>query len=161
MVRPKYIPAQQASPFLAVHVRLGDFASPANAADIGQHSVRRPAAWYRDALVTLRETIGADMRAIVYSAGQDSEIAEILALPDVGRTPKRESITDMLEMSQARALIATSSVFLLGGLSRSGAAHQLPGELTHALADADLRAGWRRAAICPMSLRKLRQVFHV
>lgn len=163
MVRPGYFPQPVDRPFVAVHVRLGDFLQPADVADQGMHSVRRPASWYRDALVTLRQATGSNTKAIVYSDGHDSEIAELLALPDVERAPKRESITDMLEMSQARALIGTSSGFsfwaaFLGQVPRIS----YPGSMmTRALTDGDLETELVSGGTLPEAFsHKVRQVLH-
>jgi hypothetical protein len=102
------------SPFIALHVRLGDFSAfdPSHVAQ-GQHNRRLPIDWYCEALNALRAALGSDMQATVFSDGDDSELTPLLAMPRVRRAPDGESVTHMLEMARARAIISTGSGFSL------------------------------------------------
>ncbi|PTE09484.1 hypothetical protein [Mesorhizobium helmanticense] len=114
ITRKKYLPEAPAAPFLAVHVRLGDFSRfDVNRAEVGTHNQRLPIEWYCDSLVALREALGTNMRARVFSDGDDTELAPLLSLPDVRRANDAESVTHMLEMTQASAIIGAGSNFNL------------------------------------------------
>jgi hypothetical protein len=114
ITRPTYWPAHTARPFIALHVRLGDFSAfdPAYAAQ-GQHNRRLPIDWYCHALDALRRALGFDMSATVFSDGDDTELTPLLALPHVQRALDGESVTHMLGMAHARAIISTGSGFSL------------------------------------------------
>ena len=115
ITRPAYLPrAYTDAPFIALHVRLGDFSAfdPTHVAN-GQHNRRLPIDWYCDALQALRRALGQDMPATVFSDGDDSELTALLSLPQVRRAPDAESVTHMLEMARARAIISTGSGFSL------------------------------------------------
>lgn len=111
MVRDRYLPPETKKPFLAVHVRLGDFMAAPPGTSTAGHSIRRPIGWYVDAVSAARRAAGSEMAIVVYSDGTDEDLRALLALPNIVRSPHRESITDMLEMSQARAIVGTSSGF--------------------------------------------------
>jgi hypothetical protein len=93
---------------------LGDF-SAFDAAYVaqGQHNRRLPIDWYCEALNALRAALGSDMQAIVFSDGDDSELTPLLSMHRVRRAPDGQSVTHMLEMACARAIISTGSGFSL------------------------------------------------
>lgn len=112
MTRPRYRPAPSTCPHIALHIRGGDFqAVDVSALKSGVHNIRLPQSWYADMLSGLRAGIGQDLPAIIYSDCSDEEIAGTLMLPRVTRAPRQESITDMLAMGQAEALISSGSGF--------------------------------------------------
>jgi hypothetical protein len=116
MTRPQYRPKPLVRHHIAVHVRLGDFSAPANEQTVrdGRQNVRVPIRWYASALAALRKALG-DIPAIVYSDGADNQLAEILELPAVQRAPRQPSITDLLSIAQADALIGSGSGFSIWG----------------------------------------------
>ncbi|WP_146218692.1 hypothetical protein [Halomonas sp. LBP4] len=113
MTREKYSPRGSfTEPFVAIHVRLGDFQSyNSKAVEDGRHNHRLPLNWYGEALCALRTALGTDVPAVVYSDGHDHELAPLLALPNVQRAADGVAITHMLEMTHAVALIAAGSGF--------------------------------------------------
>jgi hypothetical protein len=82
-------------------VRLGDFSE----------SIRQPLEWYQDAVAALRAELARPLQVRIYSDGDASELAALLSMPGVEFTPGRSSVTDMLELSQASAIVASSSTF--------------------------------------------------
>jgi hypothetical protein len=112
MVRPEFIPAPAAEPFIAAHVRMGDFRL-ANIDDLkaGVTNSRLPVEWYADVACRLRSQLGREAPLVVISDGPDDALAPLLSLPNARRTPKQESVADMLTISQASALIASYSGF--------------------------------------------------
>jgi hypothetical protein len=117
MTRRRYHPVLQAEPFIAIHVRLGDFSKSAQSAATaaGSTNTRLPIDWYGDRLEALRIALGQSLPAIVFSDGSDDELAVLLSLPQVKRAPKQQSVTDLLDMGQGAALIASGSGFSLWG----------------------------------------------
>jgi len=121
MTRPRFRPPDHGAPFVAIHVRAGDF-SPASSESIlgGRNNVRLPADWYADRLRALRHAIGAAIPAILFSDGRDEELRPILAEPEVRRIRGRQSITDLLDMGGAIAAISSGSGFSLWGAFLGG-----------------------------------------
>ncbi|MER9228546.1 hypothetical protein NKI39_23485 [Mesorhizobium sp. M0664] len=114
ITRKKYLPQALGSPFVAVHVRLGDFTRfDPNRVEAGTHNNRLPIEWYCDSLVALRRGLGMDMPARVFSDGSDPDLLPLLGLPDVRRADDAESVTHMLEMAQASVIIGAGSNFNL------------------------------------------------
>ncbi|MER8421482.1 hypothetical protein [Mesorhizobium sp. M1329] len=114
ITRKKYLPQAPVEPFVAVHVRLGDFTGfDPGRVKAGMHNNRLPIKWYCDSLTALRDGLGRSIPARVFSDGSDSELLPLLSLPDVQRADDAESVTHMLEMAQASAIIGTGSNFNL------------------------------------------------
>lgn len=140
ITRPAFRPPPPAAPFIAIHVRLGDFSAPASVAALAQgaSNSRLPVEWYADRLAALRARLGRDVPAIVFSDGEDAELAPLLALPAVVRPPRQSAITDLLQMGQGACVISSGSGFSLWGAFLGDAARLcFPGQLiVPALADA-------------------------
>lgn len=115
MTRTAYLPAKPAAPFAAVHVRMGDFGT-ATAEELraGATNSRIPVEWYVAAARQLRAHF-PDLPLVVFSDGTDDALAPLLALDNVTRSPRQQSVTDMLSIAQARVLIASGSGFSLWG----------------------------------------------
>jgi hypothetical protein len=141
MTLPRYLPQGAATGrHIAMHVRMGDFptATPDEVAS-GQQNVRTGVDWFLDALHSLREAMGEAIPAIVYSDGEEEELAPLLRLPSVVRAPPQAAVTDMLSIARADALIGSGSGFsiwgsLLGDVPRLSAPGQ---QRARALVDMD------------------------
>jgi hypothetical protein len=114
ITRRKYIPEKPQEPFIAIHVRLGDF-TPIKSDNTITANSRLPIDWYVNRLVALRSALGIDVPAILYSDGNDKELAALMNVQNVRRVPKQQSITDLLSMGQSIALISSGSGFSLWG----------------------------------------------
>lgn len=116
MTRPRYRPPSPATPFIAIHVRLGDFAlaDPVTLAT-GGNNLRLPIDWYGDRLKALRAAIDEDLPGVVFSDGSAAQLAPLLAMPGVSRAPRRSAVTDLLAIGQGAAVIASASGFSLWG----------------------------------------------
>jgi hypothetical protein len=112
MVRPRHLPPPTPEPFIAAHVRMGDFIS-ANVAQLkrGSTNSRIPVEWYVDMVSRLRSQLGKKLPLLVISDGTDEALAPLLLLPNSRRTPRQESVTDMLTIAQASVLVASGSNF--------------------------------------------------
>jgi len=111
ITRPAHRPPPPVEPFLAVHVRLGDFA-PADEARTrkGDWSHRVDLAWYAEAITRLRRVVPS-VRVELFSDGSDAELARLLALPGVVRAVETSAMASLWRMSQAAGLVASGSSF--------------------------------------------------
>ena len=116
MTRIEYRPSPLSHPHIALHVRMGDFgqSESLDALRAGSKNSRLPVKWYLHILKGLRERLG-NVPAIVYSDGDDISLADLLRLPNVSRSPRQPSVTDMLSISQATVLISSGSGFSMWG----------------------------------------------
>lgn len=106
--RARAIPA----PFIALHVRRGDFQKTVAAMDLGKtNNAVTPIGWFVDTLRAVRAALGEPLPAIVTSDGSDAEIAELLTEPNVTRADTGSAIGDMLLLSRAHVLLASGSSF--------------------------------------------------
>jgi hypothetical protein len=117
ITRSRFLPLAETTPFIAIHVRLGDFKASSSdmAIDANATNTRLPINWYGDRLAALRAALGRDVRALVFSDGTDADLAPLLACPAVTRAPIQQSVTDLLHMGTGVALIASGSGFSLWG----------------------------------------------
>jgi hypothetical protein len=120
MTRPEYLPVPCSETFIAIHVRLGDYAVPDDTAP--KWTSRLPIDWYVAALHLIREVLGGNIKTIVFSDGHDSELTPLLVLPNVSRSLYKEAITDILALAQASVIIGSCSTFSTWGVYLSGSA---------------------------------------
>lgn len=117
MTRPRLIPEIAKQRNLAVHVRMGDFATAIPKSEIlgGRTNSRLPLQWYVDMVRGLHAMLGA-VPTVLYSDGKDEELKPLLELPGVRRSsPSTTAITDLLAMAQAAALVSSGSGYSLWG----------------------------------------------
>lgn len=125
MTKPRHLPSKIDEPHIAVHVRLGDFSVSVTEQDLrgGHRNSRLPTQWYVKSLLALRAALGRDVSTIVYSDGEDEDLADLLSIPAVRRAPEQSAVTNLLSISQASVLISSGSGFstwgcFLGGVPR-------------------------------------------
>ena len=116
ITKPQYWPAPDLLPHIALHVRMGDFSTPATLDDLrrGAKNSRIPVEWYANILAGLRTRLGP-VPARLYSDGSDEALALLLQMPDVVRPPKQPSVTDLLSIGQSRLVISSGSGFSFWG----------------------------------------------
>jgi hypothetical protein len=101
---------------IGIHVRRGDFIQRPSYADIvSDHNSLLPLEWYTNALQAVREKVGNDVPAFVFSDGAQAELQDLLALPRVRRVDYGSGLGDMLGLSRSRLLIASGSTFSMWG----------------------------------------------
>ena len=116
ITRKKYLPQPEQEPFIAVHVRLGDFHSAATQpTETIAPNTRIPLQWYILALRKIRSQLGWNLRAIVFSDGSDSELSALLEEPNVTRSTGKNAIGEIWTMIESAAIIASRSSFSLWG----------------------------------------------
>lgn len=111
--KPHYIPKDiPNSPFIGIHVRLGDFMQASEKElNMGMHCRRIPIQWYVDALLELRKVAGKNMEAKIFSDGDDDKLMPLLKIAGTSRYEGESAITDMLALSKAAVIIASGSAF--------------------------------------------------
>jgi hypothetical protein len=100
ITRPWLRPAHSNEPFLAVHVRCGDFTD----------EMRQPQDWYVSAVRAIRSEIG-EVAVRLYSDGDADELRPLLDLPGLNFVKGKSAVTDLLAMADARVIVASSSTF--------------------------------------------------
>lgn len=116
ITRQRFHPRKPDVPFIAIHVRMGDFTPLGTDGRIASASnARLPVDWYGDRLDALRGELGRMVPAIIFSDGSDADLAPLLARKDVQRAKRQQSVTDLLQMGLGAALIASGSGFSLWG----------------------------------------------
>jgi hypothetical protein len=117
ITRSKYLPEKDDHPFIAVHVRLGDFTkSPVDLSPTGDSTnARLPIHWYIDRIEALQTRLPYRLPVTIFSDGTDEELELLLARPDTFRAKRQASVTDLLQMGNAIALVASGSGFSLWG----------------------------------------------
>jgi hypothetical protein len=114
MTKPEYLPRKADRPFIGVHVRLGDYPQAKNP-ESAPWTSRLPIDWYVAAVHEVRKTAGFGLDVILFSDGDDAELIPLLKLPAVSRSEDKESITDILALSQAAVIIGSCSSFSMWG----------------------------------------------
>lgn len=99
---------------IAIHVRLGDFATAK--AGAGRQNTRIPLGWYRDALVRAQERIGkGDLRGVLFTDEDPVRVIDELGLDGFLPEPPGNALTSMLALGKAKVLIGSRSTFSLWG----------------------------------------------
>lgn len=111
--KPERVPHRlPEKPYVAVHVRRGDFSSPqGNELLRGGHNYRIDLEWYKSAIATLRHELGHPVPVELFTDGTSDEVAPLLELEHVSLRVADTAIEDLLLMSGAGALIASGSSF--------------------------------------------------
>lgn len=113
ITRKKFWPIGLPNIFIAIHVRLGDF--PTKSELQSQVYFRQPIEWYVEVLKNLRNALGRDIPAIIFSDGTDTELAPLLGIFNVSRSHYSEAITDLLALANSTVIITSRSSFSLFG----------------------------------------------
>lgn len=97
---------------IAVHVRLGDFASAGGSTA----NTRLTLDWYADAIDLARRTLGGAAPTIMlFTDGAAAELAPLQARFAMMPDPGRNALTSIRNISRARILIASRSTFSMWG----------------------------------------------
>lgn len=94
------IPADLSSA-VAVHIRLGDYRPP----------YRVEVSWYCKAVRALMGKSKRFSKIMVFSDGSDSELTEILSMPNTERAFYGNALADLIAMSRCGCLIGSDSTF--------------------------------------------------
>jgi hypothetical protein len=100
-------------PFIAVHIRLGDFIPVQTSSDKITSLVdglRIPLSWYAGVIQRMR-SVFPELPIYIFSDGREHELAELLAIEGVSLRRESSDIADLLKMSEAKILIGSHSTF--------------------------------------------------
>lgn len=81
---------------IGVHIRLGDFKLM---------NISTPLAFYKKAILKLRESFGSYLAVTIFSDGTDKELYEILSLNGVERATNNQDIDDLVQLSKSEYLV--------------------------------------------------------
>jgi hypothetical protein len=100
------------NPFIAVHVRLGDFQRPDALTDHARFdNMATPLSWFVDSLKVIRARLGVSIPVVVTSDGRPHELRALLELENVHLASTGSAIGDLLVLSRANLLLASGSSF--------------------------------------------------
>lgn len=110
-VRPKLLAEilSKPAPEIGLHIRRGDYAKPNSQDDFKTNRcVYTPLDWYIKVLKKIRQKIGTDTPAVVFSDGYPEELSDILSMPNVKISPETSALSDMITMSRSKILVGSS-----------------------------------------------------
>jgi hypothetical protein len=114
ITRPWFVDTKIAhEPFIGIHIRRGDFSVPKDQKilNTGGINYQLPLGWYTDVLHEIRSRLGFIAKAYVFSDNSDEDLKELQSLPNIQIYRGGSAITDLLALSEARAIIASGSTF--------------------------------------------------
>ena len=126
IVRPRLVAEADAKwpaspPFIALHVRRGDFAPWAGSragAVVG--NVQLPIPWFREAIGFVRRQAGP-VPAVVFTDGTPDEVRLLTELPDVVIAEHAPAIVHILAIANASHIVTSASTFSRWGVFLSQA----------------------------------------
>ncbi len=93
------------APVIGVHVRQGDFRPLRPGESFPGGHVQAPLSYFKARILGLRKVSGQVLPVTLFSDGNDQDLAELLALPAVTRSPATADIVDMLLLSRSRVVL--------------------------------------------------------
>lgn len=113
ITKNQYLPKKISKKFIGIHIRRGDFSIPINDEVLynGKCNFQININWYINILNKIRNKLGYNIKAIVFSDGKKKELAKIYELSNVEISIKNTAITDLLMLSNASIMIASRSSF--------------------------------------------------
>ncbi len=95
-------------PVVGVHVRRGDFRELRPGEDFTQTGgVRAPLAYFQYVMNMIRKIAGATLPVTLFSDGDDSELRELLRMPDVARSRNHSDIVDLLLLARSQIIVSS------------------------------------------------------
>ena len=86
---------------VAVHIRLGDMPK----------EYRVPLDWYIEKIKQVRESCDRPLSFLIFSDGNDSELKDLMALPNTRRVFFGNALADMVAISRCSLVIGSVSTF--------------------------------------------------
>ena len=112
MICPPAVQGWGTANYVAIHVRLGDFAAvDENMLDSGaMFNLRIPITWYVDVARRLRKS-APYMPLVVFSDGKVEDLAPLLQIDGVRLGREENDLAELLAMARARLLLGSHSTF--------------------------------------------------
>lgn len=112
---PGVIHDHRATPYVSVHVRLGDFARPTvGQAQLTSNNTSTPLDWYVDVVRALHVD-APTLEVIVSSDGHDDELEPLLRLPGVRRSSASNALDEIYVLADAEGIVGSRSTFTAWG----------------------------------------------
>lgn len=97
------------APKIGIHIRRSDYQPPKDGDDFGvNRCVYTKLDWYINVLKAVREKVGENVSATIFSDGYPAELDDILQLPNVSLSTETSALSDMITMSRSSLLIGSS-----------------------------------------------------
>lgn len=98
-----------AVPVIGLHVRRGDFAPLSEGVDFATVGLTRtPLDYFIRVIATVRQVAGAALPVTLFSDGADEELAPLLALESIKRSPANSDVVDLLLLSRSNLIVASA-----------------------------------------------------
>ncbi|MGE4047308.1 MAG: hypothetical protein AB7F35_20770 [Acetobacteraceae bacterium] len=99
--------------YVAVHIRLGDFAvaRPEDLTSGRVHNLRIPLEWYEQVIRRVR-AVFPELPVRIFSDGKDNELRDVLRIQGTTLWREPDDVGDLLAMAQAKLLIGSNSTFV-------------------------------------------------
>ncbi len=101
-------------PYVAMHIRLGDFAPEVSPSSGAARNARTPLEWFAAAAVRIASA-GTQRRILVCSDGTDEELAAVTKLPFVERSRATNALDDLHVLAQSEYIVGSGSTFSAWG----------------------------------------------
>lgn len=100
---------QQPSPFIGIHIRMGDYQESKSGDDFAvQRLTRTPILWFVRVLESVRDIAGYNLPATIFSDGYPHELKDILNLPNVSLSSSKCTLSDLMLLSRSHLIVASS-----------------------------------------------------
>lgn len=109
----RYLPRKIPKEFIGIHIRRGDFSIPISDEILfsGGYNNQIKIDWYISILNKIRNKLGYNIKAIIFSDAKKNELIKISTLPNIEISISNTAITDLLILSNASIMIASGSTF--------------------------------------------------
>ena len=95
-------------PVIGINVRLSHFLKLPPGKEFQGGGYRTPYEYFKGIIEGIRTIAGAPWPVTIFSDGYEKDLAPILSLPGVFRSPLRPAIIDLLLLSRSRVVVASS-----------------------------------------------------
>ena len=113
--RPRCLSARPGIPYIIFHVRLGDFARQGDTVKaLSANNTSTAVHWYVSQVEHLVENLPS-LPIYVASDGNDQELLQLLAYPNVTRTSARNALDEMFWLANAAGIVGSRSTFTAWG----------------------------------------------
>jgi hypothetical protein len=100
---------ERPSPFIGVHIRMGDFRKLSAGEDFSKvGSVRTPESYFVDTIKRIREVHRSDLPVTVFTDGHKHEFQEIDKMRNISFSEGNRDIVDLLLLSKSRIIVTSA-----------------------------------------------------
>ncbi len=115
LVRANALSAPRPKPYVAIHVRLGDFSLPTTVdGATTRNNQRTSMGWFVERVSEVRRKIGL-IDIVVASDGTDDELSALLSLENTSRSLGKNAMDDIYMLSRSAGIVGSRSTFTAWG----------------------------------------------